>query len=212
MTNFIENIHSIKLKFTIMSRASIIALVIAAVLVLFGISINNNLATKTQNVKAQWGDLQSAYQRRADLIPNLVNTVKGVANFEQSTLKAVIDARASATQIKLSADDLTPENIARFQAAQSSLSGALGRLMAVSENYPQLKATENFSTLQAQIEGTENRINVERNKFNGVVRDYNGDLVRFPASFIARIIGYHEKGYFEADAGSDKAPKVDFTK
>ena len=122
----------------------------------------------------------------------------------------MIAARASATQIKLSADELTPENIAKFQAAQSSLSGALGRLLAVSENYPQLKATENFSTLQAQIEGTENRINVERNKYNDVVLNYNGDLVRFPASFIAKILGFKEKGYFEADKGSDKAPKVDF--
>jgi LemA protein len=193
-----------------MSKGSIIAIIVAIVLVFYGVRTNNNLATKTQQVKAQWGDLQGAYQRRADLIPNLVNTVKGVANFEQTTLTDVIAARASATQIKLSADELTPENIAKFQAAQSSLSGALGRLMAVSENYPQLKATENFSTLQAQIEGTENRINVERNKYNDVVLNYNGDLVRFPASFIARILGFKEKGYFEAENGADKAPKVDF--
>lgn len=193
-----------------MSKGSIIAIIVAIVLVFYGVRINNNLATKTQQVKAQWGDLQGAYQRRADLIPNLVNTVKGVANFEQTTLTDVIAARASATQIKLSADELTPENIAKFQAAQSTLSGALGRLLAVSENYPQLKATENFSTLQAQIEGTENRINVERNKYNDVVLNYNADLVRFPASFIARILGFKEKGYFEADNGSDKAPKVDF--
>ncbi len=193
-----------------MSRGLIIALVVAALLVFWGIGINNNLATKTQNVKAQWGDIQSAYQRRADLIPNLVNTVKGVANFEKGTLTDVIAARASATQMKISSDDLTPENIAKYQAAQSTLGGALGRLMAVSENYPQLKATANFSELQAQIEGTENRINVERNKFNEVVRDYNGDLVRFPASFIAKMIGFSEKGYIEGDKGSEKAPAVDF--
>jgi LemA protein len=193
-----------------MSRGLIIGLVIAALLIFWGIGVNNNLATKTQNVKAQWGDIQSAYQRRSDLIPNLVNTVKGVANFEQGTLVAVQKARSEATQMKISGDDLTPENIAKYQAAQNTLGGALGRLMAVSENYPQLRATQNFSELQAQIEGTENRINVERNKFNEVVRDYNGDLVKFPASFIAKMIGFSEKGYIEAAAGSDKAPVVDF--
>lgn len=193
-----------------MSRGLIIGLVIAALLIFWGIGVNNNLATKTQNVKAQWGDIQSAYQRRTDLIPNLVNTVKGVANFEKGTLTDVIAARASATQMKISADDLTPENLAKYEAAQSSLGGALGRLMMVSEQYPQLKATQNFSELQAQIEGTENRINVERNKFNDTVRDYNGDLVKFPASFIAKMIGYSEKAYIESAVGSDKAPTVDF--
>lgn len=193
-----------------MSRGLIIGLVVAALLVFWGIGINNNLATKTQNVKAQWGDIQSAYQRRTDLIGNLVNTVKGVANFEKGTLTDVIAARASATQMKLDANDLSPENMAKYQAAQSTLSGALGRLMVVSEQYPQLKATQNFSELQAQIEGTENRINVERNKFNDTVKDYNSDLVRFPASFMAKMLGYLEKGYFEADRGSDKAPTVDF--
>jgi LemA protein len=193
-----------------MSRGLIIGLVIAALLIFWGIGVNNNLATKTQAVKAQWGDIQNAYQRRADLIPSLVNTVKGVANFEKGTLTAVQEARSQATQMKISADDLTPENIAKYQAAQNTLGGAMGRLMAVSENYPQLKATQNFSELQAQIEGTENRINVERNKFNDTVKDYNGDLVKFPASFIAKMLGYLEKGYFEAAAGSDKAPVVDF--
>jgi LemA protein len=193
-----------------MSRGLIIGLVVAALLVFWGIGINNNLATKSQNIKAQWGDIQSAYQRRTDLIGNLVNTVKGVANFEKGTLTEVIAARASATQMKISADDLSPENMAKYQAAQSSLSGALGRLMVVSEQYPQLKATQNFSELQAQIEGTENRINVERNKFNDTVKDYNSDLVKFPASFMAKMLGYLEKGYFEADKGSDKAPVVDF--
>ncbi len=193
-----------------MSRGLIIGLVVAALLVFWGIGINNNLATKTQNVKAQWGDIQSAYQRRTDLIGNLVNTVKGVANFEKGTLTDVIAARASATQMKLDANDLSPENMAKYQAAQSTLSGALGRLMVVSEQYPQLKATQNFSELQAQIEGTENRINVERNKFNDTVKDYNSDLVKFPASFMAKMLGYLEKGYFEADRGSDKAPTVDF--
>jgi LemA protein len=193
-----------------MSKGLIIGLVVAALLIFWGIGVNNKLATKTQGVKAQWGDIQSAYQRRADLIPNLVNTVKGVANFEQGTLTDVIAARASATQMKISADDLSPENIAKYQAAQSNLSGALGRLMVVSEQYPQLKATQNFSELQAQIEGTENRINVERNKFNDAVKDYNGSLVTFPASFIAKMLGFLEKGYIEGDKGSEKAPTVDF--
>ena len=193
-----------------MSRGLIIGLVVAALLIFWGIGVNNTLATKTQSVKAQWGDIQSAYQRRTDLIGNLVNTVKGVANFESKTLTDVIAARASATQMKLDATDLSPENMAKYQAAQSNLSGALGRLMVVSEQYPQLKATQNFSELQAQIEGTENRINVERNKFNDSVKDYNGSLVRFPASIIAKLTGYIEKGFFNADQGSDKAPVVDF--
>jgi LemA protein len=193
-----------------MSRSLLIVLAVLAVLVFWGIGVNNGLAGKNQNVKAQWGDIQSAYQRRADLIPNLVNTVKGVANFEKGTLTDVINARASATQMKIDANDLTPENLQKFQAAQSQLSGALSRLMVVSEQYPQLKATQNFSELQAQIEGTENRINVERNKFNGVVREYNGDVVKFPASLLAGMFGYKEKGYIEGDKGSDKAPTVDF--
>ncbi len=193
-----------------MSRNSLIILAVLALLVFWGIGINNNLATKTQNIKAQWGDLQSAYQRRADLIPNLVRTVQGVANFEKGTLTDIIAARASATSVKIDANSLTPENIASFQAAQGQLGGALGRLMAVAENYPQLKATQNFSELQAQLEGTENRINVERNKFNGTVRDYNGDIVRFPASIIAKFLGFSEKPYIEADKGADKAPTVDF--
>ena len=193
-----------------MSRSLLIVLAVLAVLVFWGIGLNNGLAGKNQNVKAQWGDIQSAYQRRADLIPNLVNTVKGVANFEKGTLTDVINARASATQMKIDANDLTPENLQKFQAAQSQLSGALSRLMVVSEQYPQLKATQNFSELQAQIEGTENRINVERNKFNGTVRDYNGDVVKFPASLLAGMLGYKEKGYIEGDKGSEKAPTVDF--
>jgi LemA protein len=193
-----------------MSRNTLIILAVLALLVFWGIGINNNLATKTQNIKAQWGDLQSSYQRRADLIPNLVRTVQGVANFEKGTLTDIIAARASATQVKISADDLSPEKLAQFQAAQGQLSGALGRLMAVAESYPQLKATQNFSELQAQLEGTENRINVERNKFNTTVRDYNGDIVRFPSSLIAKTLGFAEKAYIEADKGADKAPAVDF--
>jgi LemA protein len=170
----------------------------------------NGMVQRDEAVKAQWGNVQNAYQRRADLIPNLVNTVKGAANFEQTTLTNVIEARAKATSVQLSADQLTPENIQKFQAAQSQLSSGLGRLLAVSENYPELKANANFQELQAQIEGTENRINVERNKFNNVTNDYNGFIRQFPNNLFAGVFGFSAKGYFEADAASQKAPTVQF--
>ena len=147
----------------------------------------NGMVQRDQAVKSQWANVQSAYQRRSDLIPNLVNTVKGAANFEKSTLEGVIEARAKATSVQLNADQLTPENLQKFQAAQSQLSSGLGRLLAVSENYPELKANANFQELQAQIEGTENRINVERNKFNGDVNDYN----TFTRSFPNNLFGGH---------------------
>ncbi len=193
-----------------MSRGLIIALVAAAVLVFWAIGLRNSMAGKDQDVKAEWAKVETQYQRRSDLIPNLVKTVQGAANFEKGTLTDVINARASATQIKLTADELTPENMAKFQAAQSQLQGALSRLMAVAENYPQLRATQNFSDLQAQLEGTENRITVARDNFNGVVRQYNGSVVAFPNNILAGLFGYKEKGYFEADPGSQKAPNVDF--
>jgi LemA protein len=170
----------------------------------------NGMVQRDEAVKAQWGNVQNAYQRRADLIPNLVNTVKGAANFEQTTLTNVIEARAKATSVQLSADQLTPENIQKFQAAQSQLSAGLGRLLAVSENYPELKANANFQELQAQIEGTENRINVERNKFNNTTNDYNGFIRQFPNNLFAGVFGFSAKGYFEADPASQKAPTVQF--
>ncbi|GAA3946937.1 LemA family protein [Hymenobacter algoricola] len=170
----------------------------------------NSMVSKDQAVKAQWANVQNSYQRRADLIPNLVNTVKGAANFEKSTLTDVINARAKATSVQLSADQLTPENLKRFQEAQSQVSAGLGRLLAVSENYPELKANANFQELQAQIEGTENRINVERGKFNGVTNDYNGYIKSFPNNLFAGMFGFKEKSYFEADAASQKAPTVQF--
>ncbi|GAB2461931.1 hypothetical protein GCM10011375_13360 [Hymenobacter qilianensis] len=170
----------------------------------------NGMVQRDEAVKAQWGNVQNAYQRRADLIPNLVNTVKGAANFEQSTLTGVIEARAKATSVQLNADQLTPENIQKFQEAQSQLSAGLGRLLAVSENYPELKANANFQELQAQIEGTENRINVERNKFNNMTNDYNGFIRQFPNNLFAGVFGFSAKGYFEADAASQKAPTVQF--
>jgi LemA protein len=170
----------------------------------------NGMVSRDQAVKAQWGNVQSAYQRRADLIPNLVNTVKGAANFEKSTLTDVINARAKATSVQLNADQLTPENLRRFQEAQSQVGAGLGRLLAVSENYPELKANANFQELQAQIEGTENRINVERNKFNTATNEYNGFIKSFPNNIFAGMFGFQEKPYFEAAPGSEKAPTVQF--
>ena len=170
----------------------------------------NGMVQRDQTVKSQWANVQSAYQRRADLIPNLVNTVKGAANFEQSTLEGVVAARAKATSVNISADNLTPENIQKFQAAQGQLTQGLGRLLAVAENYPQLKANENFQELQAQIEGTENRINVSRDNFHTSVNDYNTFTRSFPNNLFAGMFGFPPKGYFEADASAKDAPKVDF--
>ena len=170
----------------------------------------NSMTQKDQAVKGQWANVQSSYQRRADLIPNLVNTVKGAAKQEQATLTAVMEARAKATSVQLSADQLTPENIEKFQAAQSQLSSGLGRLLAVSENYPELKTNANFQELQAQIEGTENRIAVARDNFNGSVNDYNTFTKRFPNNLFSGMFGFQPKGYFEADAAASKAPTVQF--
>ena len=193
-----------------MNKTVWIVLGVIALVIFWGVGSRNGMATSDQDVKAKWANVQSAYQRRADLIPNLVKTVQGVANFEKSTLTAVIEARASATQMKLDSKDLSPENLQKYQAAQSSLGGALSRLMVVAENYPQLKATENFSELQAQLEGTENRIKEERDNFNTAVQGYNTLIVTFPNNLIASFSGFAEKGFFQADAGSDKAPEVNF--
>jgi LemA protein len=193
-----------------MNKKIWIGLGVVALVIFWGIGSRNSMATSDQEVKASWANVQSAYQRRSDLIPNLVKTVQGVANFEKSTLTAVIEARASATQVKLDAKDLSPENMQKYQAAQSSLGGALSRLMVVAENYPQLRATENFSELQAQLEGTENRIKEERDRFNESVKNYNSLIVTFPNSLIASFSGFAEKGFFQAEAGSEKAPEVNF--
>lgn len=184
--------------------------IVIGILVLWGFSSYNGIATKDQEVKRAWGDVESDYQRRSDLIPNLVNTVKGYANFEQKTLTDVIQARASATQMKIDPTNLTPEKLAAFQQAQTGLSSAIGRLLVVSENYPDLKANQNFLDLQAQLEGTENRISVSRKRFNEAVLTYNGLIVRFPGSLVAKIGGFTEKGFFEAAEGADKAPEVKF--
>jgi LemA protein len=170
----------------------------------------NTMVQKDETVESQWANVQNAYQRRADLIPNLVNTVKGAANFEQETLTAVIEARAKATSVNISPDNLTPENIERFQQAQGELSGALSRLLVSVERYPELKANQNFLELQAQLEGTENRIAVERRKFNETVQDYNSYIRSFPRNLIAGMFDFEKKGYFEAEAGAQQAPTVEF--
>ena len=193
-----------------MKRSTWIILGVVAILFIGGCNSYNGLVNKETAVKGAWSQVEVDYQRRADLIPNLVSTVKGVANFEQGTLEKVVQARASATSIKIDPSNLSPEQIKKYQAAQGELSTALGRLLAISENYPSLKATENFSELQAQLEGTENRIAVARGRFNEVVQDYNASIRRFPGVIVARMAGMTEKGYFEADKGASEAPKVDF--
>jgi len=163
-----------------------------------------------ENVKNKWNNVQSDYQRRADLIPNLVSTVKGAANFEQTTLTQVIEARAKATSVNINADNLTPEKVQQFQQAQGQLSSSLSKLLVVAEQYPQLQATQNFRDLQTQLEGTENRIKVSRNDFNTAVQDYNATARRFPNNIFAGMFGFKVKQGFTADAGSEKAPKVQF--
>ena len=170
----------------------------------------NTMVEMGETIPKEWAQVETQYQRRNDLIPNLVNTVKGYANFEQETLTKVIEARASATQVKIDPSNITPEAMARFQQAQAGVSSALSRLLVVSENYPDLKANQNFLDLQAQLEGTENRIAVARTRFNEVVQPYNVYIKRFPNNTLAGMYGFTEKGYFEADKGSEKAPTVTF--
>lgn len=196
-----------------MKKSLIVVIVIVGLLVIFGgcgVSSYNGMNAARVKVNKTWANVQSSYQRRADLIPNLVSTVKGAAEFEKSTLTAVIEARAKATQITVNADDLTPEKLQQYQAAQGQLSQALGRLMVVSEQYPQLKANQNFLALQDQLEGTENRIKVSRDDFNDAVETYNVKVTSFPGSIIAGFAGFKEKGMFEADAAAQSAPKVEF--
>lgn len=170
----------------------------------------NTMVSQDENVKAKWAQVENVYQRRADLIPNLVTTVKGAANFEQETLSQVVEARGKATSINIDANDLTPEAIAQFQAAQNQLTGSLSRLMATVEAYPELKANRNFMELQAQLEGTENRIAVERRAFNEATQQYNTTIRSFPNNIMAGIFGFKQKGLFQADAGAATAPKVEF--
>ncbi len=170
----------------------------------------NALVQKDEQVKKAWSQVENQYQRRLDLIPNLVETVKGYAEFEKSTLQAVVEARANATRVTLQADQLTPENLQRFEQAQGALSTALGRLLAVAENYPNLKANENFINLQTQLEGTENRIAVERKNYNEVVGEYNTYLRRFPTNLYAGLLGFSSKAYFQAAPAAEKVPQVKF--
>lgn len=196
-----------------MSTKNLTLIVIAAlVLLLGGCGCNgyNGLVTLDETVKNTWANVESDYQRRSDLIPNLVNTVKGEANFEQTTLQNVISARASATQVKLDANDLSPEKIQQYQAAQGQLSQALGKLLMVTENYPNLRANDAFRGLQTQLEGTENRIKVARNDFNDAVAAYNVKARTFPNNIFAGMFGFKTKEGFKAEAGSEKAPEVKF--
>lgn len=190
---------------------TVIGLIVFAVLIfIWGVSVRNGLVGQEENVNQTWAKVQSAYQRRADLIPNLVNTVKGYAKHEESTFKEVTEARSKATQINVSADQLTPEKLKEYQAAQGELTSALGKLIAIQENYPELKANENFLDLQAQLEGTENRINEKRNLYNDAIQSYNVSVRKFPANIIAGICGFQAKTPFEADEAAQKAPTVSF--
>ena len=194
-----------------MKKTGIIVIIaLIAILFLWGMGGYNGLVNSQENVKSQWGNVENQYQRRADLIPNLVETVKGYAAHEKSTFEEVISARAKATQITVDPNNLTPEKLQEFQAAQGQLSSALGRLIAVAENYPDLKANQNFLELQAQLEGTENRISVERNKFNEMAKEYDVAIRRFPKNIIAGIFNFNNIPYFAAEKGAEKAPSVKF--
>lgn len=188
----------------------LILLALAAMLVFSMCGSYNTAVNNDENVKKAWSQVENQYQRRADLIPNLVNTVKGYANFEQQTLQAVVEARAKATSVTIQSDNLNPEKIREFEQAQGALSSALGRLLAVSENYPDLKANQNFLDLQKQLEGTENRISVERKTFNEAVQTYNSHIRKFPTNLLTGVFGFSPKGYFQAQSGAEKAPEVKF--
>ncbi|MBQ0115438.1 MAG: LemA family protein [Bacteroidales bacterium] len=197
-----------------MKKGTLITIAVIAVIVLslfgWGKSTYNGFVSQQENVEKAWGQVESDYQRRADLIPNLVNTVKGYAKHESETLQAVIDARANATQVKIDASNLDEASIKKFQDAQGEIGSALSRLIAVSESYPDLKANQNFIELQSQLEGTENRINVSRKDFNEAAQAYNTAIRTFPGNILAGMFGFDKKPYFEAQAGADKAPTVNF--
>ena len=190
--------------------ALIAVIAVVVLLGLWAVSGYNGLVTAEEKVSAQWANVESQYQRRADLIPNLVSTVKGYAEHEQETLEGVVSARARATQTTINADQLTPEALQQYQAAQGELTQALGRLLVTVEKYPDLKANQNFLELQAQLEGTENRIAVERQRFNTEAKAYNTAIRRFPRNLLASLFGFEAKPYFEAQAEAAQAPKVEF--
>lgn len=191
-------------------RIWIVIIAIIAILVLWFVKLNNRMVAAEEKAVQAWSQVENVYQRRSDLIPNLVATVKGAADFERGTLEAVIEARAKATSVTVDPSNLTEESMAAFQSAQDNLSQSLGRLMVVIERYPELKANQNFLELQAQLEGTENRITVERRSFNETVQSYNTLIRKFPNSIIAGIAGFEKKAYFKAAEGADKAPVVEF--
>ena len=196
-----------------MKKTWIILAVIAVVVLVMYSSVKgtyNSMVTKDESVSASWAQVENVYQRRADLIPNLVNTVKGYASHEQETFTAVIEARSKATSINVDANNMTPQMLEQFQEAQAGLSSALSRLMVVVEQYPDLKANQNFLDLQAQLEGTENRIAVERRKFNESAQSFNTFIRQFPKNIYANIFGFEKKNYFEAESGAENAPEVNF--
>lgn len=192
------------------NKGLIITIVVIALVAIWGISSYNGLVSMDENVSNQWANVETQYQRRSDLIPNLVNTVKGYAKHESETLESVMAARSQATQVKIDPSNCTPQQLAAYQKAQGDVTTALGKLLAITENYPDLKANQNFLELQSQLEGTENRINVARKDFNDSAKEYNTSLRRFPRNIIASMFGFEKRNYFEAEAGAEKAPKVEF--
>ena len=188
---------------------AVVAAIIAAI-ALWAMTGYNSLVSADETVSTAWSNVENQYQRRADLIPNLVNTVKGYAAHEKETLEAVVSARTRATQVTVDADNLTPEKLAEYQKAQGEVGAALGRLLAITEAYPELKANQNFLELQAQLEGTENRISVERRNFNEAAKNYNTSIRKFPKNILAGMFGFEKRPYFESQEGADKAPAVEF--
>ncbi|MBQ2043858.1 MAG: LemA family protein [Bacteroidaceae bacterium] len=192
------------------NKGMVITLAVIAVIALWSISAYNGMVGMDEGVQGKWADVETQYQRRSDLIPNLVNTVKGYAAHEKETLAAVVQARSEATSVKIDPTNMTAEQMAQYQQAQNGVSSALGKLLVVVEKYPDLKANQNFLELQAQLEGTENRITVARRNFNEATKEYNTAIRRFPKNILAGMFGFEKKAYFEAEQGAEKAPQVEF--
>ena len=188
----------------------IVPVAIVVIVIMWAVGAYNGMVTLDEGVQGKWADVETQYQRRADLIPNLVSTVKGYAAHESETLESVVKARSEASSVKVDPENITPEKLAEYQKAQSGVSSALGRLMVIVEKYPDLKANQNFLELQSQLEGTENRINVARRDFNEAAKQYNTSIRRFPKNIIAGMFGFEKKAYFEAEKGAEQAPKVEF--
>jgi LemA protein len=193
-----------------MKKSTIGLIVVIGAIAIWLISSYNGMVKMDEEVSSAWSNVENQYQRRADLIPNLVNVVKGYASHEKETFEAVVSARSKATQVTVDPENLTPEKLQEYQKAQGEVGATLGRLLAITESYPELKANENFKELQAQLEGTENRISVERRNFNEIARTYNSAIRAFPRSIIAGMFGFEKRPYFEAEEGANKAPEVKF--